>query len=219
MATYRHSTGKARVSALVTEVIPPELGERHIHGNVTIASEYILRAAVFAQSKDSGLVLLHSHPGASQWQAMSGPDRDTEASYAHLVREITGQPLVGMTLASGNNTWSARHWDKGTGKQVDCTHSTNVRVIGENLSVSWNGDLCPAPHPTVAQLRTLSSWGAECQADLARRRVLVLQRRFLNLVSFWAEPASRKARPQSCQACGQVAMKRCSRSLYCEPSL
>ncbi len=50
-------------------------------------------------------------------------------------------------------------------------------------------------------------------------RPLVLQRRFLNLVSFWAEPASRKARPQSCQACGQVAMKRCSRSLYCEPSL
>ena len=49
--------------------------------------------------------------------------------------------------------------------------------------------------------------------------ITLLQRRFLNLVSFWAEPASRKARPQSCQACGQVAMKRCSRSLYCEPSL
>ena len=52
-----------------------------------------------------------------------------------------------------------------------------------------------------------------------RGAALVLQRRFLNLVSFWAETASRKARPQSCQACGQVAMKRCSRSLYCEPSL
>ena len=174
LGTYRPSTGDARVSALVTGVIPPEPGERHVHGNVTVTAEYIVRAAGIAQSKDSGLVLLHSHPGASQWQAMSGPDRDTEASYAHLVREITGQPLVGMTLASGNNTWSARHWDKGTGKQVDCTHSTNVRVIGENLSVSWNGDLCPAPHPTVAQLRTLSSWGAECQADLARRRVLVV---------------------------------------------
>ena len=48
---------------------------------------------------------------------------------------------------------------------------------------------------------------------------LVLQRRFLNLVSFWAEIASRKARPQSCQARGQVAMKRCSRPLSCEPSL
>ena len=37
---------------------------------------------------------------------------------------------------------------------------------------------------------------------------LVLQRRFLNLVSFWPEIASLKARPQSCQARGQVAMKR-----------
>ena len=48
---------------------------------------------------------------------------------------------------------------------------------------------------------------------------LVLQRRFLNLVSFWPEIASRKARPQSCQARWQVAMKRCSRSLSGEPSL
>jgi hypothetical protein len=30
---------------------------------------------------------------------MSGLDRDTEASYANLVREVTGLPLVGMTLA------------------------------------------------------------------------------------------------------------------------
>ena len=52
-----------------------------------------------------------------------------------------------------------------------------------------------------------------------RHRGLVLQRRFLNLVSFWPEIASRKARPQSCQARWQVAMKRCSRSLSGEPSL
>ena len=50
-------------------------------------------------------------------------------------------------------------------------------------------------------------------------RILVLQRRFLNLVSFWPEIASRKARLQSCQARWQVAMKRCSRSLSGEPSL
>ena len=174
LATYRPSTGKARVTALVTGIIPPELDERHVHGNVTVTAEYILRAAGIAQGKDSGLVLLHSHPGANRWQAMSGPDQDTEASYAHLVREITGLPLVGMTLATGNSTWSARHWDQGVGKQVAYTHSTNVRVIGENLSVSWNGDLCASPHPTRAQLRTLSSWGEERQADLARRRVLVV---------------------------------------------
>ena len=174
LATYRRSTGEARVSALVTAVIPPEPGERHVHGNVTITAEYILRAIGIAQAKDSGLVLLHSHPEGRRWQPMSGPDRDTEASYAHLVREATGLPLVGITLATGNNTWSARHWDSGIGKQVDCTHSTNVRVIGEKSSVSWNDDLCPPPQPTEMQLRTLSSWGAECQADLVRRQVLVV---------------------------------------------
>ena len=174
LATYWPSTGKARVSALVTGVIPPELGERHVHGNVTVTAEYILRAIGIAQAKDSGLVLLHSHPEGRRWQPMSGPDRDTEASYAHLVREVTGLPLIGMTLATGNNTWSARHWDKGTGNQVNCSHSINVRVIGEKSSVSWNDDLCPPPQPTEMQLRTLSSWGAECQADLVRRRVLVV---------------------------------------------
>ena len=174
LATYRPSTGKGRVSALVTEVIPPEPGERHVHGNVTVTAEYILRAAGIAQAKDSGLVLLHSHPGASRWQPMSGPDRDTESSYAHLVRVVTGLPLVGMTRATEDGTWSARHWDIGTGQQVDCTHSTNVRVIGEKSSVSWNDDLCPPPQATEMQLRTLSSWGAECQADLVRRRVLVV---------------------------------------------
>ena len=48
---------------------------------------------------------------------------------------------------------------------------------------------------------------------------LVLQRRFLNPVNFWPEIASRKARPQSCRARGQVAMKRCSRFLSCELTL
>ena len=67
----------------------------------------------------------------------------------------------------------------------------------------------------------------EAVDDLARlverltRRVeaLVLQRRFLNLVSHWPEIASRKARPPSCQARGQVAMERSSRSFSSEPSL
>ena len=51
------------------------------------------------------------------------------------------------------------------------------------------------------------------------QQALVLQRRFLNLVRHWPEIASRKAWPQSCQARGQVAMKKSSRSLSCEASL
>ena len=77
-------------------------------------------------------------------------------------------------------------------------------------------------HPVREEGRKLSGNAANRVVTtlvIVCKHPLVLQRRFLNLVSFWAETASRRARPQSCQACGQVAMKRCSRSLSCEPSL
>ena len=174
LATYRASTGMTRVSALITSMISPEPGDRFVHGNATVTAEYMLRGAEIAQSYESGLVLIHSHPGADKWQFMSEPDRETESSYANLVREMTGLPLVGMTIATSDHTWSARHWNIGVGKQVDCTHSTNVRVIGDRLAVSWNGALLPPPEPTRRQLRTVSAWGEQCQADLVRRRVLVV---------------------------------------------
>ena len=174
LATYRPCTGQSRVSALIASVIPPESGDRFVDGNATVTGQYILRGAQVAQRNESGLVLLHSHPNADRWQFMSEPDRDTESSYANLVREMTGMPLVGMTLATGNHTWSARSWNIGFGRQVACTDATNVRVIGDRLTVSWNEVLCPPPRPTKRQLRTVSAWGEECQADLARRRVLVV---------------------------------------------
>ena len=174
LATYRPSTGATRSSALVRTVIPPEPGDRFVHGNATITADYILRAALVAQNDQCGLVLLHSHPGADQWQFMSGPDQDTESSYAYLVREITGHPLVGMTLATRNSTWSARHWNAKSVNQVDCNHCTNVRVIGDRLAVSWNDTLRPAPAANEKQVRSVSAWGDRCQADLARRRVLVV---------------------------------------------
>ncbi len=55
--------------------------------------------------------------------------------------------------------------------------------------------------------------------DDHRPKRLVLQRRFFDSVSFWSEIASRKARPQSCQVCGQGALERCSMSFSCQPSL
>lgn len=174
LATYRPSTGASRSTALIREVVPPEPGERHVHGNATVTADYILRGAAVAQEDGCGLVLLHSHPGAYGWQLMSGPDRDCESSYANLVRELTGLPLVGMTLASADRTWSARHWNLGVGQDVDCAHCANVRIVSDWLSVSWNDAVCPVPRSTGSQVRTVSAWGCECQADLARRRVLVV---------------------------------------------
>ena len=174
LATYRSSTGLSRVSALVKDVILPEPGERDVHGNATVTAEYVLRSAEVAKADNCGLTLLHSHPQGSEWQAMSGPDRDTESSYANLAREVTGFPLVGMTLAGSDKAWSARHWDSGNGRDVNKTDCVNVRVIGSRLAVSWNDTKVKRPEIGQSQLRTVSSWGESCQADLARRRLLVV---------------------------------------------
>ena len=174
LATYMPSTGHSRTTALLSEPILPTIGERYVHGNATVTGEYILRAIAIAQEHCHGVALLHSHPGATQWQRMSSQDRDAESSYANLIRESTNLPLVGMTLATGDGTWSARHWDKGVGRSVDCTSSTNVRVISEQLLISWNNDLCPVPAAMDSQLRTISSWGERQQASLARQRIMVV---------------------------------------------
>ena len=87
-------------------------------------------------------------------------------------------------------------------------HPDRIRIVFDDHRLVANaGLLLPA---TLAQ-----------HLDLGKLvdHHLVLQRRFLDLVSFWPEFAPRKARPQSCQSRGQVSIKRCSRSFSCEPSL
>ena len=63
LAAYRPSTGLIRSTALIASVIPPQQGDRHVHGNATVTADYILRGAEAAQQQGCGLVLLHSHPG------------------------------------------------------------------------------------------------------------------------------------------------------------
>ncbi|MCP4384704.1 MAG: ThiF family adenylyltransferase [Hyphomicrobiales bacterium] len=174
MAIYRPSTGRSRTTALISAILLPNVGERTVHGNVTFTGDYVLRASEAAAAVGGGVVVLHSHPGGHRWQAMSGPDRDAERSYANLAREITGLPLVGMTLAGSDRSWSARHWDQGAGQDVEAAHANNVRVIGPTLALTWNDELAPPPPATARLRRTVSCWGPETQADLARRRVLVV---------------------------------------------
>ena len=50
----------------------------------------------------------------------------------------------------------------------------SVRVVGDRLAVSWNDALNLPPPQTGRQARTVSAWGDCCQADLARRRILVV---------------------------------------------
>jgi len=105
---------------------------------------------------------------------MSGPDFDAEHSFANLVRELTGHPLVGITYAGRDRSWSARHWNQGTGPEVSPTQCENVRVIGETLEVTWNNGLVPSVDATATQRRSVSCWGAGMHSNLVRRKILVV---------------------------------------------
>jgi hypothetical protein len=170
LATYAISTGATRTTALIYDYLLPRPGERAVHGNASFTGDYIVRAAAQAAAAGRGVVTLHSHPAARGWQMMSDPDHDTERSYAHLVSEMTGLPLIGMTLAGGDGQWSCRRWsNEGTP-----THGESVRVIDNHLRVSWNDRLRPPPEVAPSQVRTISAWGEVAQASLARLRVLVV---------------------------------------------
>ncbi len=118
--------------------------------------------------------MLHAHPASHGWQLMSTTDAETEAGYANLTREITGLPLVGMTLAQ-DTAWSCRWWNIGVGRAVAPTHAENVRVLHDHrLVVSWNDRVRRPPRPQPTQVRTAHCWGDAIQTDLARLRVLVV---------------------------------------------
>lgn len=174
LAVYQPSNGATRTTALLAEVLFPRSGETVVHGNVSFTGDYVLRAAEVAVDCGGGVAILHSHPGGSGWQGMSTDDKDAEGAFANVVREITGLPLVGLTLAGRSGTWSARFWSKGVGREVAPDFCDSVRAVGERLTVSWNPDLRPAPKIQTALTRAVSCWGPNLQADIARLRVLVV---------------------------------------------
>lgn len=170
LATYRPSTGSGRTTCLIRCLVLPRPGERSVHGNVSFTGDYVLRVATLAAKASEGVAIIHSHPRGRGWQQMSLPDADAETSYAYLVHTVTGLPLLGMTLAGQDGEWSARVWS-ATGQPV---HAEFVRALGAQLKISWNPELRPPPVAQPSQVRTVSAWGEEQQADLARLRVLVV---------------------------------------------
>lgn len=170
IATYVLSTGRERTTALIRSVILPREGERHVHGNASFTSGYVLRASSEARTQGHGLVLLHSHPRGHGWQRLSGMDRDTESDYERVARRITGMPLLGMTLGGADRSWSARFWFDRTAP----TWAESVRCVSPKLAITWNDELRPAPRPTPSQERTVSSWGERIQGSISRTRVLVV---------------------------------------------
>ena len=169
LATYAPSTGATRTTRVLATVELPLTGEREVHGNATITGEYVLRVAAEAARAGRGVVLLHSHPGARGWQALSGPDMDCEFYYAGLVQQLTGLPLVGMTLAGEDHTWSARVWLDGHPRWAGA-----VRRVGPTMVTSWCDAVVAAQVDEHSQARTISAWGEDLHRDLTRLRVLVV---------------------------------------------
>ncbi len=134
---------------------------------------YALRAARFAAERGEGIALVHAHPGGRGWQSLNVTDGRAEASVANLALEITGRPLVGMTLAARDGSWSSRVWNRGRGGGVANTPSASVRVIDSRFRPTFNDQLRRPPPPQLTQRRTILAWGERVQADLARIRVLV----------------------------------------------
>lgn len=174
MAVYQTSTGSKRTTAILKKIIMPKKGETIVHGIVSFTGDYVLRAAAIAAELKGGLAILHSHPSALGWQGMSGPDKDAESSFAYLVKEITGLPLVGMTLAGHDRTWSARFWNADTGNNIRHIHCESVRVIGNSLKISWNPKLMPPSNFSTELTRTISCWGNQMQTDIELLRILIV---------------------------------------------
>jgi molybdopterin-synthase adenylyltransferase len=173
-ALYRPSTGATRKTGLVDELLLPEDGERDVHGNVAFNGDYLLRALEAADDADAGVVLLHSHPGARGWQGMSRDDVVAEQERAAAqAQAMTGHPLLGMTLGTGEMSWSARFWEPGN-RAFERRECESVRVTGHKLQLTFNDALRPPPALRPTQVRTVSAWGSRIQADLARLRIAVV---------------------------------------------
>lgn len=172
-ATYRRSTGATRDTAILVDVVLPEDGDREVHGNASFSGAYFLRAAGRAAESGLGVALLHAHPGATAWQRLSRDDFNAEAGHAVQAEILTGQPLLGLTYASGNGTYSARFWPITDADPTPAWAST-VRVIGSRIRMSYDPSLQPPPPSTVRLTRTVQAWGRPVHDDLTRMRVGVI---------------------------------------------
>ena len=168
---WRPSTGRRRRTAILHQAILPRRGDRFVHGNASFEPAYALRAAQEAAAAGVGLAFTHSHPNGGGWQSLNQTDRIAETRIANIARELTGFPLVGLTL-SGDRCWSARMWE-GTGREVTPVSCETVRTVGHTFGATFDDSILPVPQASEMQDRTVHTWGEEIQAKIARLRVAV----------------------------------------------
>lgn len=171
-ALWRPSEGSTRLTALVHELVLPEAGELLLRGNVSFTGNYLRRACARANQSESGLVLMHNHFGP-EWQDVSPDDATAERTRAAFVLTATDLPLVGMTIGT-DESWSARFWPREGHKRYVGRWCHTVRVVGPRLNMTFHPALMPPPAPRDELIRTISAWGQQNQAVLARTHVGVV---------------------------------------------
>lgn len=164
------SSGAVRQSALIAQLILPERGDRRVHGNASFLPQYFERAIDMAIREGAGLAFFHSHPAGAGWQDMSRDDINAEEGHAAAVKAATGLPFVGLTLA-GDQSWSARFWEKTAPRTYRRHSCESVRVVGDQFAITYADYLLPIPSANEKLARTVSAWGADAQAMLARLHI------------------------------------------------
>ena len=167
-AYWRPSLGERRLTAVITKLVLPEVGDRILQGNVAFYPQYIDR--VLAEVPEgSGVAFLHGHP-APGWQGMSDDDIVAERDrLAGAVAGRTGLPLVGLTRGT-NGEWSGRLWLRIGRHLYQRRWARSVRVVGSKLATTYHPDE-PSVSATDSQEATLSVWGQAAQDQLVRARV------------------------------------------------
>lgn len=172
MALWYPSYGKERLTALINEIILPNLGEVNLHGNASFEGSYVTRAIREARKKRAGLVLMHSHP-SNGWQGLSHEDEVAERDVLAYQAQATKQPFVGMTLGD-DGYWSGRFWVKSTDGMV-CEWCNKVRIPCKNrYLINWKPDSVVNRIATEVLKRTIETWGIGVQKDIQRLRIGVV---------------------------------------------
>lgn len=169
---WRPSVGATRQTAIVASVLLPHEGERYVHGNVSFDSSYFLRACAEAAEAGGGVGLIHSHPRGKGWQGMSEDDFAAESGHAGQAMALTGLPLVGLTYAGRDRSYSARKWVRSGMRTWDAQWGKSVRVVGDRLLMHL-----PTSRERFSrryQRRTIDAWGADVQQVIGSLRIAVV---------------------------------------------
>jgi hypothetical protein len=168
-ALWFPSQGRDRKTAIIWKIIPPLVGERKVHGNASFTGKYFERAVGEAIKVGAGLAFMHSHP-APGWQGMSLDDIKAERNHAASTMGATSLPLLGLTIGT-DGSWSARFWVKIKPKTYDRFWCESVRVLGDGLRITFMDQLIPIPKFRKNLERTVSAWGHDKQATIARLKI------------------------------------------------